>query len=120
MRLRLDRVLAPDKHAAIQSLSRGQLIALRFASDAELPALVDAVLTENISKQDDKNASKTGRPTGCGCEVIPAAERRQNSSPRRKPWENSVCQFQAPAGRQKLGLEIVSCTSPLLQPTIDV
>ncbi len=53
MRLRLDRILAPDKRAAIQSLSLPQLIALRFAADTELPALVEAVLAENISKQDE-------------------------------------------------------------------
>lgn len=53
MRLRLERVLAPEKRGAIQRLTVPQLIALRFASDAELPALVDTVLAENLTKQDD-------------------------------------------------------------------
>jgi hypothetical protein len=53
MRQRLERVLSADKRAAIQNLSLGQLVALRFASDAELPGLVDAVLAEKITKQDE-------------------------------------------------------------------
>jgi hypothetical protein len=53
MRQRLERILSADKRAAIQNLTVGQFVALRFASDAELPALVDAVLAEKITKQDD-------------------------------------------------------------------
>lgn len=44
MRLRLERVLPADLAPRIPELSVGQLVALRFASDAELPALVRAVL----------------------------------------------------------------------------
>jgi hypothetical protein len=40
MQLRLLRVLPPDLHARIASLGRGQFVALRFASDEELPGLV--------------------------------------------------------------------------------
>lgn len=53
MRLRLERVLGSEKGAVIQSLSLGQLVALRFASDAELPTLVDTVLAEGLTKQKD-------------------------------------------------------------------
>jgi len=40
MRLRLREVLPPELRARINDLSTQQLVALRFASDAELPGLV--------------------------------------------------------------------------------
>jgi hypothetical protein len=40
MQLRLMRVLPPDLQARIAQLQLGHLVALRFASDEELPALV--------------------------------------------------------------------------------
>ena len=55
MRLRLERVLPPALQPRIPELSIGQLIALRFASDAELPALTQKVLDHNIQ---DRNAIK--------------------------------------------------------------
>jgi hypothetical protein len=53
MRQRLERVLGAEKNVAIQSLSLAQLVSLRFASDAELPALVDAVRSENLTNRDE-------------------------------------------------------------------
>jgi Family of unknown function (DUF6526) len=53
MRLRLERVLPPAQRGDIDRLALGQLIPLRFASDAELPALVTAVLAEGVTKRDD-------------------------------------------------------------------
>jgi hypothetical protein len=50
-RLRLER-LCPELGARIQELGRGQLVALRFASDAELPALARRVLDEDIRGRD--------------------------------------------------------------------
>ena len=44
MRLRLREALPADLHAHIPALTLPQLVALRFASDAELPALVRDVL----------------------------------------------------------------------------
>jgi hypothetical protein len=45
MRMRLERVLGAGAKEKIAQLSCGQLVALRFASDAELPALVDRTMT---------------------------------------------------------------------------
>jgi len=47
-RLRLTRLLPDELHSRIPEFSPGQLIALRFASDAELPALAQRVLKEQV------------------------------------------------------------------------
>jgi hypothetical protein len=47
-RLRMERLLPADLKPRIGDFSRTQLIALRFASDQELPDLARKVLTENI------------------------------------------------------------------------
>ena len=49
MQLRLQRILPDDLRARIGEITRGQFVALRFASDAELPALVRKVLDEKIT-----------------------------------------------------------------------
>ena len=49
MSLRLASVLPADLRARVGSLRPGQLVALRFASDAELPGLVRQVLDENLT-----------------------------------------------------------------------
>lgn len=51
--LRLERLLPPDLRTRIGELRPGQLIALRFASDEELPGLTRAVLEERIARSDD-------------------------------------------------------------------
>lgn len=47
--LRLEKLLPPDLRPRIKEFTLGQLIALRFASDEELPALAAKVLQERIT-----------------------------------------------------------------------
>jgi hypothetical protein len=49
MSLRLASLLPADLRPRAASLRPGQLVALRFASDAELPGLVRQVLDENLT-----------------------------------------------------------------------
>jgi hypothetical protein len=48
MRLRLRELLPAALHSRIHEFSKSQLVALRFASDAELPALAEQVLRDNV------------------------------------------------------------------------
>jgi len=50
MQLRLKALLPPDLQARIPEFTARQLVALRFASDEELPELCRAVLTDNITE----------------------------------------------------------------------
>lgn len=47
-RMRLDNLLPADLKPRAGEFTPGQLVAMRFASDAELPALARKVLTDNI------------------------------------------------------------------------
>lgn len=49
-RLRYDRLLAPDIATRAAALPIAQVIALRFASDAELPLLVGEVLSGQLTE----------------------------------------------------------------------
>ena len=51
MRLRLGQLLPADLKPRIGEFTVGQLVALRFASDAELPALARKVLDERIASR---------------------------------------------------------------------
>jgi hypothetical protein len=53
MRARLSTVLPADLQGRIAELGTGQLIALRFAADAELPELTRQVLEGKLAKPDD-------------------------------------------------------------------
>jgi hypothetical protein len=48
MRLRLEKLLPADLKPRILDLSRDQLVALRFASDEDLPGLVREVLEKDL------------------------------------------------------------------------
>src|SRR5581483_5820630 len=53
MRLRLRDILPADLQARIPELTRDQLCALRFAGDAEMPALVRKCLAGELVRRDD-------------------------------------------------------------------
>jgi len=55
MRLRLQQLLPPDLRARIADFEVGQLVALRFAGDGELPELARKVLDDKLT---DRKAIK--------------------------------------------------------------
>jgi hypothetical protein len=60
--LRLERLL-PGRSADLERLTLGQLIGLRFASDAEVPHLVDRILAGELQTADDvKRAVQHWKP----------------------------------------------------------
>jgi len=61
-RLRLATLLPEPLRARIPELTIGQLVALRFASDAELPALAQRALNEKLSSDDIKKSIQNWRP----------------------------------------------------------
>jgi hypothetical protein len=61
-RLRLALLLPEPMRSRIPELTEGQLIALRFASDAEAPKLAERALAEKLSRADIKKAIQTWRP----------------------------------------------------------
>jgi len=62
-RLRMQQLLPDDLKSRIPEFTCGQLIALRFASDAELPALARKVLAEKVvTSKGIKQMIQTWRP----------------------------------------------------------
>jgi Family of unknown function (DUF6526) len=61
-RLRLATLLPEPLRARIPELSVGQLVALRFASDAELPALAQKAMNEKLSPDAIKKSIQNWRP----------------------------------------------------------
>jgi hypothetical protein len=61
-RLRLERLLPEASRSRIGELTEAQLIGLRFASDAELPALMEDVLKTQMGTKQIKQAIKNWRP----------------------------------------------------------
>lgn len=51
MTLRMEKLLPSDLRPRIKDFSLGQLIALRFAGDEELPGLAKTVLQQNIASR---------------------------------------------------------------------
>jgi hypothetical protein len=60
-RLRLTALCPENMRGEVGKLSEAQLIGLRFASDAEVPGLVQRALAENLSKADIKKSIKNWR-----------------------------------------------------------
>jgi Family of unknown function (DUF6526) len=62
-RVRFERVLPADLHPRIGEFTMEQLVALRFASNAELPELARKVLEEKLNNRKEiKRLIKTWRP----------------------------------------------------------
>ena len=53
MRMRLRQILPSDLQSRINDLTREQLVALRFAGDAEMPQLIRQVLGGQLKSQSD-------------------------------------------------------------------
>jgi hypothetical protein len=60
-RIRLAAILPESLRSRIDELTASQLIGLRFASDAELPALAQRALDEKLSRSDIKKAITSWR-----------------------------------------------------------
>jgi hypothetical protein len=62
MRVRGAGLLTPAQQAALAGLRAPQIVALRFASDAELPALLDRACSERLEADQIKRAIKNWTP----------------------------------------------------------
>jgi Family of unknown function (DUF6526) len=62
MHVRGMKLLTPAQQAVLARLSKPQIIALRFASDGELPALVEQADRENMTAEQIKRAIKNWVP----------------------------------------------------------
>jgi hypothetical protein len=62
MKVRGAELLTPDQEAMLASLRRKQIVALRFASDEELPALLERAARENLTPDQIKRAVTNWRP----------------------------------------------------------
>lgn len=61
-RVRLTQLLSEPLRSRIPELTEGQLVGLRFASDAEIPTLVERTLNEKLNRKDIKKTIQNWRP----------------------------------------------------------
>ncbi len=61
-RIRLASLLPASDLARVHSLTEAQLIALRFAADADLPGLAHRAAAENLTPRQIKEAISSWRP----------------------------------------------------------
>jgi hypothetical protein len=61
-RLRLASLLSEPLRSRIPELTVGQLVALRFAADSEVPKLAERTLSEKLTPADIKKAIQVWRP----------------------------------------------------------
>ena len=61
-RLRLSTLLSEPLRARTGELSEAQLVGLRFASDGEIPTLVERTLREHLTQKQIKQAIQNWRP----------------------------------------------------------
>lgn len=61
-RLRMEKLLPEPLKSRIGELTEPQLVALRFAADAELSALVEKTLSGNLDQKQIKQSIQTWRP----------------------------------------------------------
>jgi hypothetical protein len=62
MRVRCASFLTPGQLGQLMRLGNKQIVALRFASDGELPALLDRTVREGLAPRDIKRAVKNWAP----------------------------------------------------------
>jgi hypothetical protein len=62
MRVRTAAFLTPAQQAALFSLRTSQIVGLRFASDAEMPALLERAIREGLTGEQIKRAIQTWVP----------------------------------------------------------
>jgi len=62
MRLRAADALSPAQQTSLGQLTKSQIVALRFASDQELPGLIERAQRENLSGDQIKRAINTWVP----------------------------------------------------------
>ena len=61
-RLRLSALMPEASRSRVEELTIGQLIGLRFASDAEAPALVEQALSTGMKGREIKKSIRVWRP----------------------------------------------------------
>jgi hypothetical protein len=74
-RLRLTALCSEPLRSRLPELTEDQLVALRFASDAEAPGLAERALAEKLSRSDIKKAIQNWRPDYWRVWLVPAKRR---------------------------------------------